>query len=315
MTRINDLSSEPKYTIKAISELTGIIPVTLRAWERRYGILSPERKDNRYRLYSERDVAILRWLKSRLATGISISTASSNLLNMAKNNEWPEILPFGISQTHVPSSIPPERFSDELYTLLTQHNEADAARLFQQILSTFDLDTVLVGIIAPCLNAIGDAWFQGDLNISTEHFASAFILSRLNILYQSYPIATSGRNILIGGAPGDEHEMGALMMAILLRSRGHRVEFLGPNLHIDDLVEYARTSLPAVVVLTASNSYTAMELRGVQAKLKTINYPPHFCYAGLAFDLDPDLRSKIAGIYLGNSMIAALDQIKQLLTT
>lgn len=315
MTSINTLSGEPKFTIKTVSDLTGVLPVTLRAWERRYGILSPGRKDNSYRLYSDRDVAIIRWLKSKLAAGISISTAASNLLSMAKNNEWPEILPVGISQTPVPNFIPPERFSEELFTLLTQHNEADAAKLYQQILSTYDLDTVLLGIITPCLNVIGEAWFRGELNISTEHFASAFILSRLNILYQSYPVATSGPNTLIGGAPGDEHEMGALMMAILLRSRGYRVEFLGPNLHIDDLVDYAKTSLPAVVILTASNSYTAMELTRVQAKLNSINNPPHFCYAGLAFDLDPDLRSKIPGIYLGSSMIAALDQIKQLLTT
>ena len=116
MTTINTLSGEPKFTIKTVSDLTGVLPVTLRAWERRYGILSPGRKDNSYRLYSDRDVAIIRWLKSKLAAGISISTAASNLLSMAKNNEWPDILPVGISQTPVPNSIPPERFLFVLFT-------------------------------------------------------------------------------------------------------------------------------------------------------------------------------------------------------
>lgn len=62
MTTINDFSEEPRYTIKSVSVQTGIRPVTLRAWERRHDLLSPHRSENRYRLYSERDIAILRWI-------------------------------------------------------------------------------------------------------------------------------------------------------------------------------------------------------------------------------------------------------------
>ncbi|MGB9847504.1 MAG: MerR family transcriptional regulator [Desulfotomaculales bacterium] len=65
----------PIYTIKTVVERTGIAPATLRAWERRYGILSPRRSGGGYRLYSERDIAILRWLKSQVEAGIPISRA------------------------------------------------------------------------------------------------------------------------------------------------------------------------------------------------------------------------------------------------
>ena len=75
MTTINDFSDEPRYTIKSVSVQTGIRPVTLRAWERRHELLSPHRSDNRYRLYSERDVAILRCIKSLVVVGISIFNA------------------------------------------------------------------------------------------------------------------------------------------------------------------------------------------------------------------------------------------------
>ena len=63
MTTLVDFSEEPKYTIKAVCGQTGIRAVTLRAWERRHELLNPHRSENRYRLYSERDVAILRWIK------------------------------------------------------------------------------------------------------------------------------------------------------------------------------------------------------------------------------------------------------------
>jgi len=313
MSIIKDLSDEPKYTIKKVSDLTGILPVTLRAWERRYGVLSPERKENRYRLYSDRDVAIVKWLNNQTSSGISISTAASNLRNLRMNNEWPLIVPTGITREKVKTSIPPERYAEKLFNLLKQHNEADASKLMQEINSGFDVETVIVGIITPCLISIGEAWYQGNLMISTEHFASAFIRSVLYTLFQSYPIATRGANILIGGAPSEDHELGALMMAILLRSRGYRVEFLGPNLHMDDLVDYAKSEKPAAVILTASTRPAAMELSRAQSKFMTIKYPPHFCYAGFAFVFEPGLISEIPGTYLGDSMVKALDSIKHLL--
>jgi len=315
MTTINDFSNEPKYSIKKVSDLTGMLTVTLRAWERRYGVLSPERKENHYRLYSDRDVAILRWLNNQTTSGISISTAASNLRKMTINSELTDVVPFGITQYKTTTSIPPEQYAEELFNLLTHHNEVDAAKLMQETISKYSLETVLMEIITPCLISIGDAWYRGNLMISTEHFASAFISSRLHNLFLSYPIITRGANILIGGAPTEAHEMGPLMMAILLRSRGYRVEFLGPNIYLDDLVDYAKSEKPAVVILTASTRIAAMELRRAQSKFKTNKSPTLFCFAGFAFVLEPGLISEIPGIYLGNSMVKALDSIKQILAT
>src|SRR2546421_3621117 len=68
-------SHVPLFNTKAVVQQTGITAPTLRAWERRYTILSPERGQNDYRLYSERDIAIIRWLKKRLDAGMAISQA------------------------------------------------------------------------------------------------------------------------------------------------------------------------------------------------------------------------------------------------
>ncbi len=68
-------SDTPVFNTKAVVQQTGIAAPTLRAWERRYDLLSPERANNDYRLYSERDIALIRWLKARIDSGISISQA------------------------------------------------------------------------------------------------------------------------------------------------------------------------------------------------------------------------------------------------
>lgn len=312
MTTINDLPDEPKYPVKRVSDLTGLNPVTLRAWERRYGILKPERDDNQYRLYSDRDLAILRWLIHKRSSGVSISTAAANLHDMIAQDSWPEVIPFGIAQTKTVSTVPVQRYADDLFSFLKKHEEVEAARLFEDLISKFDLETLVEKVITPTLVTIGQAWVQGDLMISTEHFATAFLLSRLNNLYISLPIVNKGPKILIGGAPTEEHEMGALMMAALLRNRGYRVEFLGANLHLDDLTDYSQQIKPALVVLTASTNRAGMELLRAQAKLNTISPAPKFCYAGFAFDFDSELVKRIPGIYLGSSMVKALDHIKSL---
>lgn len=68
-------SDVPMFNTKAVVQQTGVPGPTLRAWERRYALLSPERANNAYRLYSERDIALIRWLKGRIDSGMSISQA------------------------------------------------------------------------------------------------------------------------------------------------------------------------------------------------------------------------------------------------
>ena len=73
--RLNDFATTPLYNIKAVVQATNISPSTLRAWERRYNMCQPQRSDSGYRLYSDRDIAIIRWLKAQVDAGMSISQA------------------------------------------------------------------------------------------------------------------------------------------------------------------------------------------------------------------------------------------------
>src|SRR5271165_2553553 len=79
-------SDDPVYNMKAVTQRTGIPAATLRAWERRYHALAPCRTDGNYRLYSERDIATLRWLKFQLDAGLSISRAVVLLERMREHS-------------------------------------------------------------------------------------------------------------------------------------------------------------------------------------------------------------------------------------
>ena len=129
-------------------------------------------------------------------------------------------------------------------------------------------------------------------------------------LLQAYPVKRNVPFIVIAGAPTEEHEIGALMMAVLLRSEGFQVEFLGTDIPLDDLVYHARHEKPDMLVLTATTRTAALELKRMQEKLSQLRSAPLFGYGGFAFNMDPELINLVPGIFLGKSMDAALKRPK-----
>ena len=312
MTIISDISDDPKFTIKKVSAQTGIRTVTLRAWERRYGVLNPQRAGNRYRLYSERDVAILFWLKSQQDKGLSISAAAAELDKMRESGKWAEAIPVRVA-THGADAKSMQIYTSQLYQALIKHDEVRANEVFQQVQGILNLKALLYSVLTPCLVEIGEGWYRGDLSITTEHFASAFLRGKLLAMLQAALPTRRGPALLIGGAPGEQHEIGALMMAVLLRSQGYPVEFLGPDVPLEDLAEYARHEKPAMVILSATTAPAALELRQMQGLLNRLRPAPIFAYGGRAFNLNHDLPRQINGIFLGESMEEALANIASLL--
>jgi DNA-binding transcriptional MerR regulator len=313
MSNIADLPDDSKYTIKTVSTQTGIRPVTLRAWERRHEVLSPQRSSNRYRLYSDRDVAILRWLKNRVDSGVSISSAALELRSMTQQDQWPDAVPSAPAKTNAVSLTPPAAFSRQLRDALFKHDEAAAADVLREAHAIFELTTVFMEIIIPCLVEIGEAWYTGRILATTEHFASAFLRGKLLGLLQAYPSRRNAGYILIGCAPTEQHELGTLMLAVLLRSYGYRVEYLGPDIPLEDLAEYAAYEHPAMIILSATTMPAALELKRFQEKLNKIRPVPLFGYGGRAFNLNTRLIGEISGSYLGPTLSGAVESIRELL--
>lgn len=309
MVSIIDLSDEPKYSIKSVCSQTGIRSVTLRAWERRHEVLTPHRSENRYRLYSERDVAILRWIKGRVDSGVSISNAVQELRTLQENDLWPEAILPPPSILPVHHTTPPEQYADRLYQALIRHREDQAAEILQEALSIFDLQTLCIEVLTPCLVEIGEAWFRGEIRITTEHFASAFIRGKLLSLLQTYPARRNAPHLIIGCAPDEAHEIGSLMLAVLLRGKGYRVEYLGADIPVDDLVDYAGYENPDMIILSATMESSTAGLRQVQARLEKTRSRPVFGYGGRVFNLKPAVRMGVPGVYLGETLDKALQNI------
>lgn len=315
MTSIGTYPDEPIYTIKVVQARTGIKPVTLRAWERRYNLLTPMRMPNGYRLYSERDIQLLLWVQRKLDTGMSISQVVEQFRGLRGRGFWPETIQNIVPE---PPKLKPPRpardYAEMLFGALIAHNESRANAILEEVKKYFDLLTIFQEVIAPSLALVGEAWYNGEISIATEHLASIYIKGKLLNIMHNLPVIKEGALILVGCGPEEDHELAALMFAVLLRQEGYFIEYLGPDLPTADLLDYSAIVRPKFIVLTVNQENTAELLQGFASELSTLRGKPRLAYAGRYFEENEEARRELGGIYLGKSLADGVEKMKQLIT-
>jgi MerR family transcriptional regulator, light-induced transcriptional regulator len=313
MLAISEAADTPKHTIKTVCAQTGILPVTLRAWERRYKLLSPQRSGGNYRLYSDRDIAVLLWVRSRMEAGSPIGRVAEEFQRMRQGGQWPGAVAIVPADPVTRSTVPAADYARRLFSALAAVNEPDAAAILSEARQHFDLASLCLEIIQPCLYEIGEAWYRGQFRISTEHFASQFLRGQLLTMFQSFPMRHSAPRIVVGCAPDEYHDIGSLVVALFLRREGYRVEFIGANVHLDDLSDYARSERPALICLSANSEAAARGLRQLDARLAGVRPRPKFAFGGQIFNSQPAMRSLVPGLFLGEDASQVVARVREFL--
>jgi len=286
----------------------------------------PQRSESGYRLYSDRDVAIIRWLKAQVDAGMSISQAVSwlqSIIDQSPSDEQaalPEANGKAIEArgSALPSRLDLEDFARlqaRLLQALLNYQEEEAETVLARAFALYPVEQVGEHIIMQVLVEIGERWHRGELSITREHYATNYLIQRLAAILRTVPNATSRPLIWVGCAPGELHEIGAMLLSIYLRRAGYTVRYLGQNLPTDDLVAEVQTIKPDMVLFSATTSDAASNLRPLCELLARTESPrPIIGYGGRAFNLRPELRDSIVGVYLGATAVEAVESIDDLLT-
>ena len=312
---LNEYSDEPIYNMKAVEQQTGISAATLRAWERRYALVEPKRTASGYRLYSDRDVALLHWVRGQMDEGLTISRVVAMLDSLRETHE-PIWVDSGNGQVAVKldTPLPPANLVQPLFQALVDLDSDRADEIMEQAFAMYTMSTVYVDLIAPTLVEIGEAWHRGDIFIATEHFSTTYLRGRLLALLQAYPHRPEMPMLFVGCAPNERHEVGALIFSVMLRQQGFNVVYLGQDIPLEDIIRAASQEHPIMICLSANSATTALSLREMQARLQELEPPaPLFGYGGRAFDDDQDLRHLVSGHYLGSDPRDALNAISNLI--
>lgn len=239
-----------------MARLSGFSPVVLRAWEKRHGLLEPERGPGGHRLYTEYDLRVLRRVSVLLAEGHRIGEIAlagrEALATEATESLHGEPVLGGTD----PRGTPPHRVATELEARCRDIVDAavaiDGPRLQQALDTAFALvapETVVCQVLEPAARAIGDLWASGQCSVAGEHLASQAFIARLHRLIEARNTTHPAESpvVLCACLPGERHEIGALVLAFFLARTGLRVSYLGADLPLEDL-EAAITRLAARAV-------------------------------------------------------------------
>ncbi len=238
------------YGIKRIAELTGVSPITLRAWEGRYGVILPDRTDGGTRVYTDEHLEDLKWvIKQKNDNHLSIGQAMQAL--EAKRQH---IKKAQISKEDYP------RFIDGLFLLLKHHQLDEATSYVEELKELIETDILFHHIFIPILTRIGETWAKGDLSVAEEHYMSHFIQQQISHYFYHYEVK-SKRATAIAVCPVDEmHQIGLLLFSIFLKQHGIDVLFIGevtPLKDIRALIEANDINL-AAFSLTTTNELSAL---------------------------------------------------------
>jgi DNA-binding transcriptional MerR regulator/methylmalonyl-CoA mutase cobalamin-binding subunit len=244
-----------KYPIKVVSQMTGLSVHVIRAWEKRYNVVEPDRSDTNRRMYSEEDIEKLKLLNDAIHLGHNIG----GIANLSAK-ELKSLLKKENQELSEPSSIivksePDKNIQEILTECISSIKNYDAKQLESILLNTstkFTQPVLIEELIVPLVYKIGEMWHDGEIRVANEHLASSVVRSFLFNLLEAYSINDSAPVMVSATPRGQEHELGALIAGVVAASSGWKVIYLGASLpaeEISSVVSYLNARVVALSII------------------------------------------------------------------
>ena len=224
--------------IRTMSELTGVHPVTLRAWERRYGLIKPHRTAAGHRLYGAEHVELIRRVVALTEQGVPIGRVREAL---------------GAEAARTPPGADRWRHAvDRMAEAIAHFDEEELERQYDELLAVHPVELVTRNAMLPLLARLGERWSKVPGAIAEEHFFAAYVRSKLGARMLARMRYAAGPRVLAACCPGEQHEIGLMLFAIEARAAGLRVVLLGADTPLDEVALAARRGRCDAVVLSSS---------------------------------------------------------------
>jgi len=244
----------PSYPISAVSKLTGISIDTLRAWERRYQVVTPQR-DQRGRLYTEADVQRLHLLNAGVEKGHAIGRLAA-----LGDEELQRLMTNPVALSDVAGTPKASyleqssRVSQPVMAAIERWDYAAAERELALLAAVLAPRELVHRVALPLMRRIGEAWHEGRLSVAQEHMTSALLHHLVGALVPLYRRSSPASSLLFATPAEEHHEFGILLSAMLAAGGGLGIIYLGSNLPAQEIVAATRRTAPQVVVLGLTGS-------------------------------------------------------------
>ncbi len=234
------------FPIRTVSELTGVNSVTLRAWERRYGLIRPQRTPRGHRLYSRDDIRLIRLILDRLATGASIGQVARDTLNdtgpvVDDGDVW-------------------SQYQQRMMEAITRFDDHHLDTVYNDAMALYPVDIVTTRLIMPLLEELGSRWQEQGGSIAEEHFYSVYLRNKLGARFHHQNMKNTGPRLIAACLPKEHHEFGILLFALLALGKGYQVVLLGTDLPVAEMKHVAEMTDSQGIVLAGSASLQCEKL-------------------------------------------------------
>jgi DNA-binding transcriptional MerR regulator len=240
-----------KMNIQAVARLAGLNEHTIRAWEKRYRAITPERGDSGRRTYSLAETQRLQLLASLVRRGHSIGTIAS-LSNAELQHLLESLRPEPAASPREPLRAAPGIVPTTQAIIASLHRfdlDAMVPQLAKAALR-FDIRSFVYGVALPLMREVGLQVDSGKLLIAQEHALSIMLRDQLGQMLKLLNSDNQdGRRIALATPGGDIHEFGIILSGILAAENGWSVQYLGPNLPPEELAQAGRKLAVEVVLL------------------------------------------------------------------
>ncbi len=228
------------FPIRTAAALTGVSAFALRAWERRHGLITPQRTANGQRLYSQADVDRIRHILALLDSGMAIGQVAEVIDDTPEVDAAPPVEDFWSRQ------------GARMAEAIAAFDEQSLESAYQEALALHPMEQVTERLLLPLLRHVGQRWLSSECGIAEEHFFSVYLRNKLGARFHHRRIMESGPLLLCACLPGERHEIGQLLFALAAHERGFRCVLLGADVPTS-VVEAAASRIKAdVVTLSAS---------------------------------------------------------------
>lgn len=288
------------YTIKQAALRAGVSVPLLRAWERRYRVLTPARTASGYRLYDDAAISRARLMRLLVEEGWSPSAAASSILEAeARGLPLPQPSATEAAERHDRAGLPDTHGSNEAATdarrLVAEFVTAAAVldqsgveAALDEMFAGGSFEQVAADSLLPALRALGEAWASGSVDVAAEHAASSAVLRRLAGAFQAASRPSRADPVLVGLPPGSRHELGALAFAAVARRSGLPVVYLGPDLPVADWVGAATQTRAAAAVIGVVRAGDVAAAEAVAVALRDARPQLLIAFGGAAAGKLPD---------------------------
>lgn len=258
------------YTIKDLERLSGIKAHTIRIWEKRYGLIEPERTQTNIRFYCDAELKKLLNISILNRNGYKISKIAS----LSNEEIGTNIQKLSENPTDIESQV------ENLAIAMIDLDEAKFEKLLSRIIIQLGFEDSIINVINPFLARIGVMWQTGTINPAQEHFISNLIRQKLLVAIDTQtPIeTTASKTFLLFLPEGERHELSLLLANYMIRKRGHKVIYLGQNVPLNDLIEILRIKHVDYMLTSVTTSDRNLNILQLISRLEMIggNIPLYF---------------------------------------